>query len=37
MISEIRENLDIIVVIGLALLGYHIWRKMNGHPSGIAK
>jgi len=37
MITELRQNLDVIVVIIGALIAYHLWKKMNGYPKGISK
>jgi len=37
MITELRENLDIIIVIIAALLIYHLYLKSKGVSSGIAK
>lgn len=38
MITEIRSNLDIIVVILVAILLYHIYVKyVKGNPEGIKK
>lgn len=38
MITELRNNLDVVVVIGVALLLYHIYKKYGeGKPQGISK
>lgn len=37
MISDIRNNLDILLVIGIALLAYHLWKKSQGNSKGISK
>lgn len=37
MISDVRNNLDILLVVGGALLIYHLYRKAQGRPRGMAK
>lgn len=38
MITELRQNLDVIVVVIGALVAYHIFKKyVMGNPKGISK
>ena len=37
MITEFRQNLDIVIVVAAALLAYHLYKKhVLGIPRGIA-
>jgi hypothetical protein len=36
MLDSVRKNLDILLIIGFALLGYHLFLKSKGRGSGIA-
>ena len=36
MLTELRRNFDLVVVVVLALVIYHLVRKWAGHRKGIA-